>query len=50
MDMGGGPQPGGQVVHVDDRTFDFRGVFPELLIETSGDPKAHNVVPRIGLR
>ena len=50
VDMGGGPQPGGQVVHVDDRACDFWGVFPDLLIETLGAPKAHNVVPRIGLR
>lgn len=29
MDVGCGSQPGGQVVHVDDRAFDFGGIFPE---------------------
>lgn len=33
MDVGCGSQPGGQVVHVDDRAFDFGGIFPELWVE-----------------
>lgn len=47
MYMGGGSQPGDQVVHVNNRAFDLRGIFPELWLDMLGDPKVHDLVSRI---